>query len=153
MPNYSVTLQRTLSEAANSALGSLTNPASGSKRRGKVYSIIIGSEGVPADTGILLKVDRVQAPGTGTAVTPQALDPDDVTAAVAVAKQNLTADPASQGTLLSISWNQRSTVIWSARPGRELVYPAEFDYGFALRTPDINATGPLGTADVFFEEQ
>jgi hypothetical protein len=151
--NYAVTLQRTLSTTAS--IGTVTAPSSGTPRRGKVYSITLGSEATPADTGILFQVQRVTAPGTGgTAPVPQALDMAD-SAAISVANQAPTAEPTYTGSavVLSVPFNQRSTIVWTARPGKELVYPATLNYGLGLRTPTINTTGPAATATVFFEEQ
>lgn len=151
MANYSVTLQKTLSTTAS--IGSLAAPASG-MRRAKVYCVALGAEATPADAGILLQVQRITAPGTGgTAPAPQAIDPAD-SAAVSVANQGPTAEPTytANAVLLSIAWNQRSTIVWTARPGKELVYPATANNGVGFKTPVINTTGPASTATIFFEE-
>ena len=91
---------------------------------------------------------------TGGGVTPLAIDPADA-AAVSVANSAPTGEPGYTvgAVLLSLPWNQRSTIIWTARPGKELVYPASTNTGLGLRTPTINTTGPAASATVFFEEQ
>ena len=61
-------------------------------RRTKVYDILIGTNGTPADNYMEFDVSRITANGTGTAVTPVALDPADA-AAASTANANYTAEP------------------------------------------------------------
>src|SRR5262249_41644146 len=63
----------------------------GSLRRGKLYDILIGTNGTPADNYVEWDVSRMTADGTGTAITPAALDPADA-AALGTSKANYTAE-------------------------------------------------------------
>ena len=72
MAKYAVDLQRTASTTGS--LGSWVADAT-RPRRLKFYDIMFGSEATPADAAILWTIQRCTAAGTGTGVTPQALDP------------------------------------------------------------------------------
>src|SRR5271166_7074152 len=73
---------------------------SGSLRRGKVYDILIGTNGTPADNYLQWDVSRMTADGTGTAVTPNPLDPADV-AALATSKRSEIGQMSDVGDPLS----------------------------------------------------
>src|SRR5262249_5096260 len=62
----------------------------GALRRGKVFDLLIGTNGTPADNYLQWDISRMTAVGTATSVTPQALDPAD-TAALGTAANNYTA--------------------------------------------------------------
>jgi hypothetical protein len=82
----------------------------GALRRGKIYDVLIGTNGTPADNYLQWDISRMTADGTGTAVTPQALDPADV-AALATAKNNYSAEPTitASSSLFNVGVNQRAS--------------------------------------------
>jgi len=126
---------------------------SGALRRGKVFDVLIGTNGTPADNFLQWDISRMTADGTGTAVTPNPLDPSDV-AALATAKANYTAEPTitANSSLLNVGVNQRASYRWVAAPGSELLFPAVAGNGLALRTLSGGYTGSA-TGGVMYEEQ
>ena len=126
---------------------------SGSLRRGKVFDLLFGTNGTPADNELEWQVARMTADGTETAVTPNALDPADA-ACLATAKANATAEPTvtANSDLLYVPINQRASYRWVAAPGSELVYPATAASGIVVRAKSAGYTGTAG-AHLLFEEQ
>ena len=122
-------------------------------RRGKVFDVLIGTNGTPADNYLQWDISRITAAGTSTSVTPQALDPAD-TAALALAGNNHTVEPTvtAGSSLLNVGVNQRASYRWVAAPGSELVFPATANNGLALRTLSGGYTGSA-TGDFMYEEQ
>ena len=149
MAAYAVELNRTASTSAS--VGSIVADAT-RPRRSKVYDIIFGSEGTPADNAFQWVVQRCTAAGTSTSVTPSPLDPADA-ATETDAGENHTIEPTytAGAVLLSISINQRATFRWVASPGGELVYPATASNGVGFKTPTSSAAAV--TATVHFLEQ
>ena len=133
MANYGARLNRAAA-SITLAVGSLENPGSG-MRRLKLYDLIFGSEATPADNVFLVEVQRTTTAGTGTAVTPNPLDPADPVA-VSLPKETIT----SQGTEtagevpLSFALNQRATFRWVAAPGGEIIIPAVANDGLHINT-------------------
>lgn len=121
-------------------------------RRFRLYDLIVGSEAAAADNALLFTVERITATGTGTAVTPKALDPADQ-ACLAVAKDNLSGQPTVTATsvLLDIPLNQRAVFRWVAAPGSELIAPATTANGFIVNTPTATNT-PAVSGTMFFDE-
>jgi hypothetical protein len=126
---------------------------SGSLRRGKIYDVLIGTNGTPADNYLQWDISRMTAAGTATAVTPNQLDPAD-SAALGVANNNYTAEPTitANSSLFNVGVNQRASYRWVAAPGSELVFPATNLSGLALRTLSGGYTGSA-TGDFMYEEQ
>jgi len=126
---------------------------SGSLRRGKVFDVLIGTNGTPADNYLQWDISRMTADGTGSAVTPNPLDPADV-AALATAKSNYTAEPtiAANSSLFNVGVNQRASYRWVAAPGSELLFPAVAGNGLALRALSGGYTGSA-TGGFMYEEQ
>lgn len=122
-------------------------------RRFKVYELVIGTNGTPANNEMEFDVMRQTAAGTITAITPNPLDPADA-AALTVCGANATAE----GTITAASQmfyaglNQQATQRWVASPGSELVAPATNLAGFALRAKSAAYTG-TATAMINFQEQ
>jgi hypothetical protein len=102
-------------------------------KRGKVYDVLIGTN------------------GTGTAVTPNALDP---AAALATAKSNYSVEPTATGnsSLFNVGVNQRASYRRVAAPRSELVFPATANHDRVLRTRSGNYTGSA-TGDFMYQEQ
>lgn len=120
--------------------------------RPAVYDVILGSNATPADNALNWLMERYTAAGTSTAVTPQALDPDDP-AATASAGENHTAEPTytADAVMLNISCNQRSTQRWVASPGGEIILPATANSGVGLEPVHPSFTGEV-QATIHYEE-
>lgn len=108
--------------------------ATASLRRFKVYDVMVGTLGTPADQSYDFDISRQTAAGTATTITLLALDPadaacDTVGAANATAEGTITATSS----VFYIGMNQRASYRWVAAPGSELVAPATNLAGFALR--------------------
>ena len=122
-------------------------------RRGKIYDVLIGTNGVPADNYLQWDISRMTVDGTGTPVTPNALDPADA-GALGAAKNNYTVEPTvtANSSLFNVGVNQRASYRWVAAPGSELVFPATNANGLVLRTLSGGYTGSA-TGDWMYEEQ
>jgi hypothetical protein len=122
-------------------------------RRLKVYDILVGTNGTPADNYMEWDVSRQTANGTATAITPNPLDPADA-AAVGVANANYTAEGTitASSSLFYVGVNQRASYRWVAAPGSELIAPATNLNGFAGRTRSGGYTG-TATMKMLVEEQ
>jgi len=152
MAKYAITgSQATVSGSYKTVLDVFAT--TGALRRGKVYDVLIGTNGTPADNYLQWDISRMTADGTGTAVTPQALDPADV-AALATAKNNYSAEPTitAGSSLFNVGVNQRASYRWVAAPGSELLFPATANNGLALRALSGGYTGSA-TGDLMYEEQ
>jgi hypothetical protein len=126
----------------------------GTLRRGKMYDILIGTNGTPADNFLEWDVSRMTADGTGSAITPNALDPADG-AAAGTAKANYTVEPATitaNSSVFYVGVNQRASYRWVAAPGSELVYPATANNGLVGRARSGSYTG-TATMKCLVEEQ
>jgi hypothetical protein len=152
MAKYAITgAQATVSGSYKTVLS--TYSTTGSLRRGKIYDILIGTNGTPADNYLQWDVSRQTADGTGTAVTPNPLDPADV-AALATAKNNYSAEGTvtANSSLFNVGINQRASYRWVAAPGSELLFPSTANNGLVLRTQSGGYTGSA-TGDWMYEEQ
>jgi hypothetical protein len=108
--------------------------ATATLRRFKVYDVMVGTLGTPADQSYDFDISRQTAAGTATSITLLALDPADA-ASDTVAVANATAEGTITATssVFYIGMNQRASYRWVASPGSELVAPATNLAGFALR--------------------
>lgn len=138
---YSVSHQT----AAGTDLGLINITSDGSVRI-KIYDLVIGSDDTPADLAGEFMVNRSTTDGvSGTAITPNPLDPDTVAASAAGIGGTYGTEPVDGTDLLPIPLNQRATFRWVAAPGSELVGPATNNAGIFLRsvahggTPNMNA--------------
>ena len=116
-------------------------------RRGRITGILIGSSATPADNAAKFLLRRFTADGTGTGVTPLAVDPAESTA-ILTAKTNYSAEPTySTGSLLEIALNQRATFQWFPTEEKEkLVVPATSGNGIGLQM----VSGPTVAYNVTF---
>lgn len=136
MAQYTVVLTRTAN--ASFSLGEVS--AGATPRRGFLYEFLLGSEATPGDNAFLWDIQRNTAVGTGSAVTPQSIDPGDTVASNATAQQNMTIEPTFPPThLVRLALNQRATFRWVAQPGSELVYPATQNNGITFTTPTVGS--------------
>lgn len=123
-------------------------------RRGKIYDLLVGTNGTPADNYMQWDVSRCTA--SSTAATVGALNPLDTADASAAALLgiNCTGEPTitSSSNVFNVGVNQRASYRWVAAPGGELVYPATAQNGLAVRALSGGYTG-TATATVNIEEQ
>lgn len=126
--------------------------ATASLRRFKIYDVLIGTDGTPADNVIDWDISRQTAAGTSTASTPLPLDPAD-TAAGTIGSVNFTAEGTitASSSVFFVGVNQRASYRWVAAPGSELVAPATNLNGFALRAKSPGYTG-TATGTLYFQE-
>lgn len=148
------------SSATPSSLGA------GLYKRGKLYDILVGTNGTPADNYMEWDVTRITL---GT--TPAA-----VTLGISSLSSTFTLDTADSNNLLNwiainstseggitatteiwyVGVNQRASYRWVAAPGSELVWPAVSSAtasgGLALRTRSGGYTG-TATATILAQEQ
>lgn len=115
--------------------------------RGRIYDIVIGSDATPADVATEFNLIRGTVSGTGTAVTPRALDPADPAALLVGEGGTFTGQTKTANSdMLQIALNQRATFRWVAAPEGEIVVPATSDNFVAIEsigsggTPNVNAT-------------
>ena len=144
--------QQAISSTYRTLLG-LNASSATTLRRAKVYDVLIGTNGAPADNYMEWDISAMTAAGTATAVTPNKLDQADG-AALTVANANYTAEPTvtANSSLFYIGVNQRASYRWVAAPGSELVVPATNLAGLVLRSRSGGYTG-TATGAMLFEEQ
>ena len=156
MANYAANNINAGTQQANSAtyktLLALTAQTT-SLRRIKIYDLLVGTNGTPADNYMEWDVSRQTAAGTSTSTTPNALDPADA-AAFTVGSANFTAEGTitAASSVFYVGVNQRASYRWVAAPGSELVAPATNLAGFAIRVRSGGYTG-TSTATAMFQEQ
>lgn len=144
------TQQATAATYVGSVIGMTSSSAT--LRRGKVYNVIVGTNGTPADNFMEWDISRVTTNSTATVVAAPPLD-----AADGAAVTNVTVNSSTHGTIAVPNiWyfgaNQRASYNWVAAPGSELVWPATSSNGFQLRQRSGGYTSTVGCT-IFFEEQ
>jgi hypothetical protein len=151
MAKYAIAgAQNTLTTTYKSAISGVS---SSTVRRQKIFDLLIGAGGTPADNILQWDISRVTAAGTNTAVTPVPLDPADA-AALTTAGQNHTVEPTvtASTSLFNEYVNQRTAYRWMAVPGAELVFPATSAAGWTFRALSPGYTNSAG-GTVYIEEQ
>jgi hypothetical protein len=126
--------------------------AASSPRRAKVHDLSFGCEASPADNAFAWMIQRCSTAGTGSALTPNALDPADTLASTIVAKDTTTADPTltASAFLYAQALNQRASFRWVAAPYSEIIIPATASNGIVLGL--TAATTTSFTAGAQYEE-
>jgi len=117
--------------------------AGSTARRGKIYDVLIGTNGTPADNYLEWDVSRMTADGTGSSVTPNALDPAD-SAALGTRKANYTVEPTvtAASSLFYVGVNQRASYR-SRRPDRSsFIRRAPTTASSAARAPAATPAPP-----------
>lgn len=145
--------------------GTTSTVGGGMLRRGKLYDILIGTNGTPADNYMEWDVARctmgassVLAGGISSLSSNFALDPADSNGFVAMAGINSSVETAfTPGTeVWYVGVNQRASYRWVAAPGSEIVYPAASSAtgsnGLLGRVRSGGYTG-TGTMNWLFQEQ
>lgn len=158
------TTYRTLILVGNST-GTTANTGGGMLRRGKLYDILIGTNGTPADNYMEFDVAKVTmgassvlAGGISSVSSGFGLDPADSYGFVAMAGINSSIETAFTAgvELWYVGINQRASYRWVAAPGSEILYPANSSAtgsnGLALRARSGGYTG-TATGNIQFEEQ
>jgi hypothetical protein len=149
------------STATTAALGA------GMLRRGKLYDILVGTNGTPADNFMEFDCTRVTLGTTPAGITTTlitslssnfGLDPADNGNFVNAAAINSTAEVGITATteVWYVGVNQRASYRWVAAPGSELVWPAVSSAtasgGLALRSRSGAYTG-TATGNILWQEQ
>lgn len=122
--------------------------------RFRIYEIILGTNGAPADNYMEYDISLQTAAGTGTAVTPRALDPSDQGTNGSLCVVNATAEGTitASSSIFYVAMNQRATLIWKEQVlDQMLIAPAVNLAGFAIRARSGAYTGTV-TATVKFME-
>lgn len=155
MANYSISnaLAGTQQAVSTTYKTLISVTSSATPRRFKVYDVLIGTNGTPADNYMEWDISRQTAAGTGTSATPTILDSAD-SAALTVGLVNLTVEPTvtAASSLFYVGVNQRASYRWVSAPGSELVAPATNLAGFCARVRSGGYTGSA-TANLLFQEQ
>lgn len=137
--DYSIAFNATNTQSTTLPLGGLTGAAT---CRPKIYDVLIGSSGSPADNAAEYLFQRMTTAGTSTGFTPVALDPADPASLSSAGFTYTSAGPTltANAYLLEIGMNQRQFVRWIAAPGGELVIPATASNGIALLAAAVSST-------------
>lgn len=130
-----------------------TTGTAGLTRRGKIYDILIGTNGTPADNYIEWAVQRITSPSTSALGTAVSLDLADTGFASGVVVNSTTAPTVSSSLYtFYVGVNQRASYRWVAAPGSEMVWPATSSAGFVLQARSNAYTG-TATGTLLVEEQ
>lgn len=108
--------------------------------RPELLDLVVGCGVAPGDQATLFQLYRFDTDdGTGSAFTPNPLDPGDP-AALGVCQITHTGEPSSKGViLLLVPLHQRATFRWVAAPGRGFKGPAVATEGWGYQS--LTATG------------
>lgn len=160
--NLSTTYKSLLAVAASS--GNMASPPTAvGLRRGKLFDILIGTNGTPADNYIEYDVVRatvgttvVWAGSVSSVSSGFVLDSADPGfSALALMNSSAETNIASNGEPWYVGVNQRASYRWVAAPGSEIVYPAVSSAsvnGLALRARSGGYTG-TATGNWLIQEQ
>ena len=118
-------------------------------RRAKVYDILVGTNGTPADNAMMFSMQRATAGSTPSyaginSSVNQALDQaDSVSACGSWSNSSMETSYTYTGTNMPwfVGVNQRASYRWVAAPGSEIVLPATSSAGLSLRSKSPGYTG------------
>lgn len=138
-------------------------PSPYNPRRGKVYDLLVGTNGTPADNFCTWDLSRASALGSTTTSgfagalssvsSNYSLDPaDGLIQAYSVVNSSVETNLVYTNSVWSVGVNQRASYRWVAAPGSEFVYPATSSAGFGCRMLSGGYTG-TATVTVLFQEQ
>lgn len=123
----------------------------GTGGRFKLFDLLWGASGTPADNSLVHSVIRITAGGTGSSVTPEPLDPADVVSLV-VCDEDTTIEPTPTGIpLLEVPVNLRATYRWIAAPDSEIIVAAVANEGLANRVLAASYTGQSEVSAMWIE--
>jgi hypothetical protein len=130
-------------------------------RRGKLYDLLVGTAGTPADFSYEWEVTRCTFTSTvawlGSMSSVSSGLPLDLadTGCSAFCMNNSSA--ATNIVVTGQAWyvgiNQRASYRWVAAPGSEMVYPVTSSNGLALQTRSVSGGTATGTGTIYFQEQ
>lgn len=180
MPNYAIvnstvlagvapnaitgTYQTLLAVSASSGNTTGTNSNVSSLRRGKIYDLLVGTAGTPADFSYEWEVVRATV---GTTLTwlgslssvssGGALDiADPGFASFALNNSSAETNVAALNPLWYVGINQRASYRWVAAPGSELVWPAQSSAtagnGMAMKARSVSGGTAVCTGSIYFIE-
>ncbi len=140
-------------QSTNTAATTIIGLTSATTVRPKIYDLNVGSAATPADNAGRYVLQRTTVAGTLTAVTPQALDPDDPLS-LCSAGENHSAEPTYTANAIMLRWsqNQRATFRWVAAPESEIRLPATAANGVALQVLAIGGSAVVMDACIHFSE-
>ena len=145
---YSIDGVRNVSSPTKTAL-TITG---GTTFRPWIYDGWVGSSATPADNAIQWFMQRFTAAGTGTATTPQAVDPADPAASSAGAINHTVEPTYTAGAILfHLALNQRATQRFQLDPDAPLVIPATANNGIGLYPVNSTFTGQVDFVAYFAE--
>jgi len=181
MPNYTVTNSTVFAGVAPNAItatyqsliavapstgnnaNAFSNPSA--LRRGKIYDLLVGTAGTPADFSYEWEMVRVTALTTPTELgsissvsSGGALDTADAAFSTFAFMNSSTETnlATAGGQLWYVGINQRASYRWVAAPGSELVWPAATSTtganGIAVKVRSVSGGTAAATATVFFSE-
>ena len=151
---------------AGNSSATTANVGGGAFRRGKLYDILVGTNGTPADNYMEFDVASITLGTTPSGITGSlvsslsstfGLDPADVSF-VAALQINSTAEVGLTTPIEQwyVGINQRASYRWVAAPGSEILYPANSSAtgrnGLAIRARSAAYTG-TATVTAFISEQ
>lgn len=150
MPRYAAPFTKTNSDSVLQILEILSQAT---VQRCRLDHLIVKNKGTEAADAVFdYVVRRVTGSATGTALTPNPVDPNDA-ACRSAAKHIITADAASfsgGAELLRVPLNNRATFQWMASDGQELVGAAVNTNGLSVGVAAATTSTFAGTA--FFKE-
>lgn len=149
MAKFSAEFRRTTSTTfdVGSLVAFTTRP-----RRMRLKFLSFGSEAAPVDQTCHLRVSRVTAAGTSTAVVPVAIDPGDpATEQLAGENHSVACTTTANTEIISTAVHFKSTFQWHAVPGYDIVSPATAANGFGIATPVSTALQAV-IAGILFED-
>jgi len=131
-----------------------TTGTAGLVRRGKIYDLLVGTNGTAADNAMEYDLARLTAPSTGSPASANPLDPADAAmAGGAVANSTTEGTYTSSGQVWYVGVNQRASYRWVAAPGSEIVYPATSSAGIGLRGRSPTGYVLTATGTIYNQEQ
>lgn len=140
MANYGARLAKAITDTTI-GIGAVYCPAA-SMRRIAIYDLLFGSS-TAGDTQFVFDVQRNTTAPTGSAITPNPLDLADPASVTKAADELTVNGTLTAGAIpLSVAMNQRSTVRWACREGKEIIIPATADDGVQFQTPTALLTPP-----------
>ena len=159
MANFSLTnstnagsgVQQPIAATYKSLLGIF---AGATAHRGKIFDLLVGTNGTPADNVMSFDLTRTTGTSSGyTTIVANPLDPADaVSLCLATANATTEATISASAVQWYIGINQRASYRWVAAPGSEFVWPATTSNGFVLRALSPAYTGTATGATLFSEQ-
>ena len=151
------------SSSVTSGAASGGAPSPYNPRRGKLYDILVGTNGVPADNFVTFDLGRMTAFGstatsgyTGSISSVSSNFATDIADGLIQAWVTVNSSVETGNTFVQSLWNvgvnQRASYRWVAAPGSEFVYPATSSAGLGLRAQSGGYTQTV-TGTVLIAEQ